>query len=122
MTGTANFGVIAASDEPEHRLAFEIFVDRVCGFVGSYYVSLGGKVDALVFAGGIGERSVRLRHEVVYRVSCLGFEVDTRLNQQEIKTGVKRIGTGGTGPEVLVCVTDEQAEMATICSEFSALW
>ena len=55
------------------RLAFDLFVDRVAGFVGSYYVTLGGEVDALVFAGGIGERSERLRRAVADRVRCLGF-------------------------------------------------
>jgi hypothetical protein len=45
-------------DEPRRRcrLAYDVLVDRVAAHVGSYYVALGGAVDALVFAGGIGER------------------------------------------------------------------
>ena len=71
MTGTTNFGVVADSNDPTHRLAFDIFVDRVAGFIGSYFVSLEGRVDALVFAGGIGEHSakpweVRNRLEQLY--------------------------------------------------------
>ncbi|KAJ1326786.1 acetate kinase [Microdochium nivale] len=48
LTGTTDFGVIAASSSggdggsPKHKLAFDMFVDRVCGYVGSYYVALRG--------------------------------------------------------------------------------
>ncbi|PNY25730.1 acetate kinase, partial [Tolypocladium capitatum] len=73
LTGTTDFGVIAGSDEPQHKLAFDLLVDRICGFVGSYYVSLQGQVDAVVFAGGIGERSAKLRRAVVGRTGCLGL-------------------------------------------------
>lgn len=53
LTGTSNFAEIAKPDAPEsHKLAMDIFVDRIVGYVGSYYVKLGGEVDALVFAGG----------------------------------------------------------------------
>src|ERR1700710_2676893 len=56
LTGTTDFGSISSSSDPKMKLAFDIFVDRIIGYVGSYYVSLHGKVDALVFAGGIGEK------------------------------------------------------------------
>ncbi|KXJ89206.1 acetate kinase-like protein [Microdochium bolleyi] len=80
LTGTTDFGAIASSEDPRMKLAFDLFVDRVCGYVGSYYVALRGEVDALVFAGGIGEKSSRLRREVVESVGCLGFEVDKAKN------------------------------------------
>src|SRR4051794_25655985 len=51
LTGTTDFGKISSSDDEKCRLAFDIFVDRILGYVGSYYVTLGGNVDALVFAG-----------------------------------------------------------------------
>ncbi|KAI1872448.1 hypothetical protein JX265_005328 [Neoarthrinium moseri] len=117
LTGTTNFGIIAASDEPKHKLAFDLFVDRICGFVGSYYVSLGGKVDALVFAGGIGEKSDKLRRRVVEQVSCLGFEVDDALNGKQIEDVVQDVGKKGAKHRTLVCLTDEQFEMARGCAE-----
>ncbi|TAQ87910.1 hypothetical protein B7494_g3753 [Chlorociboria aeruginascens] len=89
LTGTTNFGAIASSDDPKMKLAFDIFVDRICSYVGSYYVTLNGKVDALVFAGGIGEKSDRLRKRVVGEASCLGFEVDDELNGKTIKDVVQ---------------------------------
>ncbi|KAI1751876.1 acetate kinase [Xylaria castorea] len=62
LTGTTNFGTIVSSAKgttPDARckLALDLFIDRICGYVGAYYVALGGRVDALVFAGSIGEKS-----------------------------------------------------------------
>ncbi|KAM0274403.1 hypothetical protein ACHAQH_007872 [Verticillium albo-atrum] len=122
LTGTTDFGVIADSDDSSHKLAFDIFVDRVCGFIGSYFVSLGGKVDALVFAGGIGEKSIKLRARVGAQVACLGFEVDDALNCKKIEDDVQDVGKQGIGKRVLVCQTDEQLEMARFCAENDKVW
>lgn len=122
MTGTTNFGVVAESDDPTHRLAFDIFVDRVSAFIGSYFVSLEGRVDALVFAGGIGEHSAKLRAAVVERVACLGFAVDGTRNQEPLKDVVQELGSPDASQRVLVCQTDEQLEMARLCAEKEDLW
>lgn len=94
------------------KLAFDIFVDRVLGYVGSYYVSLNGKVDALVFAGGIGENSDLLRQRVTDEASCLGFEIDGELNGKKIEDVVQEVGKKEAKHKTLVCVTNEQFEMA----------
>lgn len=128
LTGTTDFAAIAGGtdkDDDAKRLAFDLFVDRVSGFVGSYFVSLRGRVDALVFAGGIGEKSARLRAAVVEQVACLGFGLDEQANAAEIKGVVQDVGRNGGaagGPRVLVCQTDEQFEMARICAQDGELW
>ncbi|KAI8299221.1 putative acetate kinase [Colletotrichum sp. SAR11_59] len=122
LTGTTNFGTIATSDEPTHKLAFDIFVDRVCGFIGSYFVTLGGQVDALIFAGGIGEKSDKLRRQVVDQCACLGFTIDDELNGKKIKSTVQEVGKPDGRSRTLVCKTDEQLEMARLCTEKSELW
>lgn len=114
LTGTTDFGTITSSSDPKHKLAFDIFVDRICSYIGSYYVSLHGKVDALVFAGGIGEKSVELKKRVTADVQCLGFEVDEELNEKEIEDVVQDVGKKGAKHRTLVCQTDEQFEMARV--------
>lgn len=116
LTGTTNFGIIASSDEPKMKLAFDIFVDRILSYVGSYYVTLHGKVDALVFAGGIGEKSDKLRSRVAEESACLGFEVDDELNKKQIKDVVQNVGKKGARHGLLVCQTNEQFEMARYCA------
>ena len=84
MTGTTDFGVIVAKmkeakeDEMENpfKMAFDLFLDRLLTYIGSFYLKLGGEVDALVFAGGIGEKSVELREAIGKKVECLGFEIN----------------------------------------------
>lgn len=122
LAGTADFGVIAAGADPGHRLAFDIFVDRVCGFIGNYYVALDGQVDALVFSGGIGENSSKLRERVTSQVSCLGFEVSPELNSGTTGPVVREVSPIGAARKVLVCQTDEQFEMARGCAADERLW
>lgn len=115
LTGTTDFGEIAKCDTPEKQLAFDIVVDRVTQYIGSYYVSLQGRCDALVFAGGIGEKAVRLRQAVALKVRCLGFQLNKKLNEDEVTEIVQEIGEEGVTPGIFVVQTDEQYEMALSC-------
>jgi len=128
LTGTTDFGKISAlaeasrKDEKGHaecKLAFDVFADRILGYVGNYYVKLGGRVDALVFAGGIGEKGAGLRRRVVDGVRCLGFRgLDEKRNAEvgDVDGVVVDIDDGAEGGHpVLVCRTDEQLEMARDC-------
>jgi len=121
LTGTTDFGVVseraAKGGDEMAKLAFDTFVDRLVGFVGAYYVKLGGRVDALVFAGGIGEHGVSLRRAVVERVECLGFQLEEGANAKPGDGLVVDIGKSSDGHRVLVCQTDEQTEMARQCAE-----
>lgn len=52
-------------DDEKAKLAIEMMVRRIQKYIGSYYVLLGGKVDALVFSGGIGEHSEIIRQKIL---------------------------------------------------------
>jgi acetate kinase len=124
LTGTTSFGDIVDFKDERKKLAFDIFVDRILDFVGAYYLKLGGQVDALVFAGGIGEKSAQLRQAVADKCSCLGFRLDDAKNKSESKAElsktVRSIGHGEKG--ILVCETNEQFEMAYQCMEDRKLY
>lgn len=108
LTGTTDFGEISSSEDPKCKLAFDILVDRIVGYVGSYYVKLEGQVDALVFAGGIGEKAALLRTRIVEKCRCLGFELDQQTNTNTIEGIVRDITREGARHRTLVCETDEQ--------------
>lgn len=127
MTGTTDFGVITSKAELDnhdpdiarhnpYRLAFDIFLDRVMNFVGSYHLKLGGEVDAIVFSGGIGERSVQLRTILAEKVKFLGYQqLNTALNENASKAGKVVVDISLEADEaqerpkrILVCQTDEQ--------------
>ena len=114
LTGTTDFGKISASEDPKCNLAFDLFVNRILGFVGSYYVTLGGCVDALVFAGGIGEKGAKLRNAVAKGVECLGFTVDEEVNQQQVSETVVDISRANSRHKILVCQTDEQVNHSPV--------
>ena len=126
LTGTTDFGEVVrrmkeveekrkreeeiTEDEGKWGRAFHLFLDRILEFLGGYYVKLEGKVDALVFAGGIGERSIELREAVIEKAKCLGFDLDVDVNRRVDNDDevVVDIGKSGDGRRVLVCRTDEQ--------------
>jgi acetate kinase len=112
LTGTTDFGKISSSDRPEDKLAFNIFVDRIANYVAPYFTKLDGKVDALVFAGGIGEKGEKLRAAVVEGVKCLGFGIDEKKNGMQMEDVTTDISAEGARYRTLVVQTDEQLEMA----------
>ena len=115
LAGTTDFSKIADADAPDtHKLALEIFIDRIVGYIGSYFLKLDGQVDALVFAGGIGEKSALLRKRVIEKCGCLGFALDDKKNEGLSNSAVVDI-SGQSKTKVLVVETDEEFEMAFSC-------
>ncbi|KAL1796653.1 hypothetical protein ACET3X_005193 [Alternaria dauci] len=112
LTGTTDFGQISSSERKEDKLAFNIFVDRILNYVAPYFTKLDGEVDALVFAGGIGEKGGKLRQAVVQGVRCLGFKIDEDKNAKQVEDVVTDISAGDARYKTLVVQTDEQLEMA----------
>ena len=60
------------------RLAVEIFTRSVKKAVGGFVALMGG-LDALVFAGGIGEHDARSRAEIVGGLERLGISMDSNI-------------------------------------------
>lgn len=117
LTGTTDFEEIttkAAQGDESSKLVFDLFVSHIVTYVADYFVKLNGVVDALVFAGGIGEHSGQLRQAVVSSVMCLGFKIDDDKNSDLDKGVVVDIGAraGASRTNILVCRTDEQLQMA----------
>ena len=53
---------------------------RTRQYLGSYMVALNGKVDALVFTGGLGEKSHLLRTLVCEGLEGMGLVIDEVLS------------------------------------------
>ena len=115
LTGTTDFGKIVSSDSPECKLAFDVFVDRILNFVGSYYPKLEGNVDAIVFAGGLGEKADSVRKAIIDKCKCFGFKLDESKNKEKIEDVVVDLAEEDSRYRILVCQTDEQFEMARGC-------
>ncbi|QBF84356.1 acetate kinase [Shewanella maritima] len=60
-------------------LALEIFCYRLAKYIASYSVPLG-RIDAVVFTGGIGENSDVIREKVLNHLAIFNFSVDAEKN------------------------------------------
>ena len=64
-------------------LALNMFAYRLAKYIASMTVATG-RLDALVFTGGIGENSASMRKRVMQHLGFLGVHVDDTLNQTMI--------------------------------------
>ncbi|GHU73198.1 acetate kinase [Clostridia bacterium] len=94
------------------RLAFDAFCDAVVGYVGMYTAFLGG-LDALVFTGGIGANSARVRAEVCARLGFIGAQVDESIN--ELCEGGP-IHNRNSGIAIFALTTNEELMVARGCA------
>ncbi|MBU1280345.1 MAG: acetate/propionate family kinase [Alphaproteobacteria bacterium] len=102
---SADMQVLEASDAPEAKDAIEYFVYRVRREIGAMAATLSG-IDALIFCGGIGENSARIRAQIIDRLGYLGIELDGDANDRNARD----IGKGPT--PVMVIPTDEEQVIA----------
>jgi acetate kinase len=65
--------------------AVDLFCYRVKKYIGAYAAALGG-LDALVFAGGIGERAPAIREKICEGLDFLGIRLDAPSNQANATT------------------------------------
>jgi acetate kinase len=72
LGGTADMRVLLARDDDEARLAVDVYVHRLRSGIGAMAASLRG-LDALVFTGGVGENSPRVRERTCAGLGHLGI-------------------------------------------------
>jgi acetate kinase len=104
--------VIAAAEDGNARakLALKIFAYRVKKYIGAYAAALG-KLDAVVFTGGIGENSALIRAMACENLGILGIEIDEEKNRSG-RRGDADISTGHSRVRVLVIATNEELMIA----------
>jgi acetate kinase len=106
----------AAEDKPDSRaaLAVNLFCYRVRKYIGSYLAVLGG-ADALVFGGGIGERSAVIRARICEGMGWCGLRLDPLRNQAAVEIGsgeAMKISEEGARLACYVAGVDEEMEIA----------
>jgi acetate kinase len=98
---------LEASDAPEARQAIDYFISRIRYEFGGLAAALDG-VDAMVFCGGIGENSWRVRERVLEGLEWMGIELDRTAN----RAGTDVISTAASRVRAYVIRTDEEAMLA----------
>ena len=98
------------SGDRQAELAFEVYTYRIKKYIGAYFAVLG-KVDGIIFTGGIGENSIDVRREVCKGLEFLGIKLDESLNQIT-DSNERRISTIDSKVEILIIPTNEELQIA----------
>ncbi|NPA74428.1 MAG: acetate kinase [Epsilonproteobacteria bacterium] len=98
----------ASQGDEKAKLALEVFCYRIKKYIGAYTVTIG-KVDAIVFTGGIGENSSLVREMV-----CIGLEdsIGAKLDTEKNQKNELIISKNDSKIKILVIPTDEEFEIA----------
>ena len=101
---------MANSGEPLAQLALEVYCYRVKKYIGAYFAVLG-RVDAVVFTGGIGENAAPIRKQCCQGLEGLGITVDDGKNGKACEEALE-IQQDGAPVKVLAVRTNEEREIA----------
>ena len=91
------------------KLAIEVLCHRTLKYIGAYAIELG-RIDAIVFTGGIGENGCAFRALVVERLTALDIRLDAAANQVRGKEIL--ISTADSKVKVMVVPTNEELVIA----------
>ncbi|MCX5655651.1 MAG: acetate kinase [Planctomycetota bacterium] len=100
----------AAAGNARADLAVEIFCYRIKKYVGAYTAVLG-RVDALVFTGGIGENAAGIRERACRGLEAMGYVLDASRNIAPAR-GPRDVSADGSPHRILVIPTDEEMMIA----------
>jgi len=112
LAGVSDFRTLLdrrEAGDAEADLAFDVTVHRLRKYVGAYAAVLG-RLDALAFTGGIGERSAVLRAAVVDGLGVLGLQLDAVANAAD-EPAERRVSADDSSAPVWVVPTDEEREI-----------
>lgn len=101
-----------ASDDHQAELALNTYVYAIQKAIGAATATLEG-IDALVFTGTVGERSVPIRQNIVQRFDYLDLVLDQDINKQCTNPQeLTRVSRLTRSKPIYVVPIDEAAEMA----------
>ena len=99
----------AAEGNERAELAIDTFIYQVIGYIGRFAAQMNG-VDAITFAGGVGENGIAVREEICKSLAFLGVNIDTEKNNCRGKE--VEISTPESKVKVFVIPTNEELMIA----------
>lgn len=93
------------------KLAIDVFCYRIKKYIGMYMAVLG-RVDAVVFTGGIGENASAVRANACSNLEGLGIVLDAEQNARMVARREGAVSTPESPTAILVIPTDEEAAIA----------
>lgn len=107
LAGTEDMRELLGRHDAAAEFAIELFCYRVRKYIGAYLSVLEG-AEAIVFTGGIGERSPEIRRRICSRLGWAGLALDDERNAG----GEPRISTDHSPLAAYVIPTEEERLIA----------
>ena len=101
------------------KRAMDVYCHRLAKYIGAYTALMDGRLDAVVFTGGIGENAAMVRELSLGKLGVLGFEVDHERNLAARFGKSGFINKEGTRPAVVI-PTNEELVIAQDASRLTA--
>ncbi|OOE46173.1 MULTISPECIES: acetate kinase [Salinivibrio] len=108
-------------EKEEATRAMNVFCHRLAKYVASYTATLDGRLDAIVFTGGIGENSGPIRELVLERLALLGVDIDKERNLKARFGGEGVITTDESRVPAMVISTNEELVIAQDAARLTGL-
>jgi acetate kinase len=113
LAGTGDMRAVlagAAAGDGDARLALDVYVHRLRSAIAAMAASMGG-LDALLFTGGVGERSAAVRALATDGLGFLGVALDAARNEAPTPAD-RELTADGARVRTLVVAAREDLEIA----------
>ncbi len=101
---------LARESDADARLAIDMVCYRIRKYIGAYYAALG-RLDALVFTGGVGENAVDIREGACRGLQPMGIDLDPDRNADPSRK-TRAIHSDQSRVKILVIPTNEELKIA----------
>ncbi|MBV9006193.1 MAG: acetate/propionate family kinase [Solirubrobacterales bacterium] len=109
LSGTADMRELLGREDSVARLAVDVYIRSLRAGIGAMATALGG-LDAIVFTGGVGENSPKIRSFAADGLAFLGIAVDPRRNENG--SSDRDISADDASVRTLVIAAREDLEIA----------
>ncbi|GKW10724.1 MULTISPECIES: acetate kinase [Pectobacterium] len=89
------------------KRAMDVYCHRLAKYIGSYAALMEGRLDAVIFTGGIGENAAMVRELSLKKLGLLGFDVDHERNLAARFGKGGNIAKDGTRPALVIPTNEE---------------
>ncbi|WGO84480.1 acetate kinase [Arsenophonus apicola] len=105
--------------KPDAKRAMDVYCHRLAKYIAAYCALMEGRLDAIIFTGGIGENSALVRELTLKKLSLIGIKYDHERNLAARFGKSGKITTDDSIP-VLVIPTNEELVIAQDASRLTA--
>ncbi|ACY85232.1 acetate kinase [Edwardsiella piscicida] len=101
------------------KRAMDVYCHRLAKYVGAYTALMDGRLDAVIFTGGIGENAAMVRELTLDKLALLGLEIDDQRNL-DARFGKSGVITKDGSRLAMVIPTNEELVIAQDAARLTA--